>query len=137
MPTISASRSGSRRRTAATAARDPAEPARGQVLLEAADPVEHVVHPAAGDLLHHGLQLLALAERVEDRRDRAELERVGAEEHQVVEHPVELGQQGARPDRPLGHLHAEHLLDGRAPRPSSLANADSQSCRLASTMIWR
>ena len=60
----------------------------------------------------HRLQLLALAERVEHRRDRAELERVGAEEHQVVEHPVQLGEQGARPDRPLRHLHAEHLLDG-------------------------
>jgi hypothetical protein len=70
------------------------------------------VHPAAGDLLHDGLQLLALAERVEDRGDRAELQRVRAEEHQVVEHPVQLGQQGARPDRALGDLHAEQVLRG-------------------------
>ena len=42
---------------------------------------------------------------------RAELERVGAEEHQVVEHPVQLGEQRARPHRPLRHLHAEHPLD--------------------------
>ena len=69
------------------------------------------MHAAAGGLLHDGLQLLALAERVEHRRDRAELERVGAEEHQVREHAVELGEQGAQPDRPLGHLHAEHRLD--------------------------
>ena len=91
--------------------RDAVEPAGREVLLEPADAVEHVVHPPAGGLLHDRLELLALAERVEDRGDRAELERVGAEEHQVVEHPVELGQQGARPDRPLGHLHAEHPLD--------------------------
>ena len=90
---------------------DPSQPSRGEVGLESADPVEHVVHPAAGDLLHDGLQLLALAERVEDRGDGAELQRVRADEHQVVEHPVQLGEQGARPHRPLGHLHAEHLLD--------------------------
>jgi hypothetical protein len=91
--------------------RGTAQPARGQVLLETADPVEHVVHPAAGQLLHHGLDGLALAECVEDRRDRTELERVRAEEHQVVEDPVELGHQGADPDRPLGHLQAHHPFD--------------------------
>ena len=90
---------------------DPRQPAGREVLLETADPVEHVVHPAAGGLLHHRLQLLTLAEGVEDRRDGPELEGVGAEEHQVVEHPVELGQQGAGPGGPLGHLHAEHRLD--------------------------
>ena len=107
-PSRSGSRSGRRRRPRC----GPARPAGRQVLLEAADPVEHVVHPAAGDLLHHRLQRLALAERVEDRRDRAELDRVGAEEHQVVEHPVQLGEQRAHPDRPYRHLHAEHPLDG-------------------------
>ena len=59
------------------------------------------------------LERLALAERVEDRRDRAELERVRAEEHQVVQHPVQLGQQGARPDRAHRDLHAEHPLGGQ------------------------
>ncbi len=103
--------SGSRLRTAAEAAdARPSQPY-GQVLLEAADAVEHVVHPAAGQLLHHRLEGLALAEGVEDRRDRAELERVGAEEHQVVQHPVELGQQGAQPDRADRDLHAQHPLD--------------------------
>ena len=70
------------------------------------------MHAAAGDLLHDGLQGLALAEGVEDRRDRADLQRVGAEEHQVVEDPVELGEGGAQPDRPLGHLDAHQPLDG-------------------------
>ncbi len=93
--------------------RDAVEPAGGEVLLQAAHAVEHVVHPAAGGLLHHRLELLALAERVEDRGDGAQLQRVGAEEHQVVEHPVELGEQGAGPDRSLGDLHAEHLLDAQ------------------------
>ena len=73
-PTMSDSSSGRRRRTARTACLDPTEPAGGDVLLEATDTVEHVVHPAAGGLLHDGLELLALAERVEHRRDRAELE---------------------------------------------------------------
>ncbi len=87
-------------------------PAGRQVLLEAADAVEHVVHAPAGDLLHDVLEHLALAERVEHRRDPAQLQRVGAEEHQVVQHPVQLGEQGACPHRPLGDLHAEHPLHG-------------------------
>ena len=87
------------------------EPPGRHVLLEPTHPVEHVVHPPAGRLFHDRLQLLALAEGVEDRRDGAELERVRAEEHQVREHPVQLGEQGAQPHGPLGHLHAEHRLD--------------------------
>ena len=93
-------------------ARGRSQPA-GQVLLEAADPVEHVVHPAAGDLLHDVLELLALPERVEDRGDPAQFQRVRAEEHQVVEDPVQLGEQRPRPHRALGDLHAEHPLDGQ------------------------
>jgi len=68
------------------------------------------VHPAARDLLQDGLKLLPLAEREEDRRDRTELEGIGAKEHQVAHHAGELGQQGACPRRAFGHLHAEHLL---------------------------
>jgi hypothetical protein len=71
------------------------------------------VHASAGDLLHDLLERLSLAEGVEDRRDRAELERVRPEKHQVVEHPIELGEQRADPGRPLGHFHAEHVLDGQ------------------------
>jgi hypothetical protein len=86
-------------------------PAGRQVLLEAPDAVEHVVHAPAGDLLHDVLQLLALPERVEDRSDAAQLQRVGTEEHQVVQDPVQLGEERTRPDRALGHLHAEHAFD--------------------------
>ena len=60
----------------------------------------------------HRLQRLPLAERVEHRRDRADLQRVRAEEHQVVEHPVQLGQRHPQPDRPLGHLDAHQPFDG-------------------------
>ncbi len=89
----------------------PAGPAGREVLLEAAHAVEHVVHTATGDLLHDGLELLALAERVEDRGDSTQFERVRPEEHQVVQHPVQLGEQGPHPHGPLGYLHAEHPLD--------------------------
>ena len=90
---------------------DAAQPALGQIVFQAADAIEHVVHPAAGDLLHDLLEFLALAEGVEDRSDRAEFERVGPEEHQVVEHPVQLGKQSAGPHGAHGHFHAEHRLD--------------------------
>jgi hypothetical protein len=86
-------------------------PAGGHILLDAADAVEHVVHAPAGRLLHDGLQRLPLPERVEDGGDRADLQRVRAEEHQVVEHAVELGEQRAEPDGTLGHLEAHHPLD--------------------------
>ena len=46
-------------------------------------------------------------------RDAAQLQRVRAEEHQVVQHPVQLGEQRTRPHRALGDLHAEHPLDGQ------------------------
>ena len=52
---IRLSRSGSRRRTSPIACPGPAGPAGRHLLLEPADPVEHVVDPAAGDLLHHRL----------------------------------------------------------------------------------
>ena len=90
------------------------EPTCGDVVAQPADAVEHVVQAAAGDLLHDGLQFLALAEHVEHRCDSAELQRVRAEEHEVVEHPVQFGEQRARPRRALGHLHAECPLDREA-----------------------
>ena len=70
------------------------------------------MHPAAGELLHDLLQLFAFAEGVEHRGDAAEFQRIGAEEHQVVEDAVEFGEQRPQPDGALGDLHAEHALDG-------------------------
>ena len=82
LPTRSDSSSGSRRRTPVTASHA-AGPAGRHVLLEATNPVEHVMHPPSGGLLHDRLELLALAEGVEHRCDGPELQRIGAEEHQV------------------------------------------------------
>ncbi len=69
------------------------------------------MHPATGDLFHHGLQFFALAEGVEDRRDGSEFQGIRAQEHQVVEHPVQLCQQGPAPGGTFGHVHVEHRLD--------------------------
>jgi hypothetical protein len=101
-----------RERTAATAPRARAVLEQTHNALDLADAVEHVVHAPAGDLLHDVLEDLALAEGVEDRGDAAQLQRVRPEEHQVVEHPVQLGEERARPHRAGGDLHAEHALHG-------------------------
>lgn len=69
------------------------------------------MQPTARSLLEHGLDVFPLAERIEHRGDRPELERIGAEEHQVRQDPVQLGEERARPRRALGDLHAEHVLD--------------------------
>jgi len=69
-------------------ARDAVEPPGWEVLLEPADAVEHVVHPPAGGFLHDRLQLLALTERVEHRGDGAQFDRIGPQEHQMVEHQI-------------------------------------------------
>ena len=87
------------------------QPTCRQIFLQAADAVEHVVHPPAGDLLHHGLEHFALTKRIEDWRDRTELDRIAAQEHQVVEHAIELCEQRAGPHRTDRHFHAEHALD--------------------------
>ena len=98
---------------------------RGRSCLRPADPAVGEVEAAAGDPLHQGLDLLPLPEGVEHRRDRAQLQRVGADEHQVVEDPGPLGHQHPDPGRPLGHLqvhlplhdqgHAQLVADRRDP----------------------
>jgi len=76
-------------------------PAGRHVLFQAPDPVEHVVHPAAGSLLEHAAD--QLPGRVQ----------VAGQEQQGAQGPIELGEQGAQPDRAGWHLHAEHPLDGQ------------------------
>jgi hypothetical protein len=67
--------------------------------------VDHGVDPADGvRLIRHATRLLGAAE----------LERVGAGEHQVVQHAVPLGQHGPDPLSPVRHLDPEHPLDGDA-----------------------
>ena len=67
---------------------------------------------AARDFLHDALQLFALTEHVEHRRDGAQFEWIRTEEHEVIEHAIQFGEQRPRPRRALRHLHAQHLLDG-------------------------
>ena len=69
------------------------------------------MHPAAGGLLHHRLQRFALAEGIEDRSDGTDLQRIGTEEHQVVQHPVHFGQRRAQPHRTLRDFDAHQAFD--------------------------
>ena len=115
LPMISVSYSRMRwRASARTSAGSLQEPAR-QIVLQPADAAVRVVHARAGDRLHQVLDHLALAERVEDRRHRAELQRVRADEHQVVQDPVPLGEHRADPLRALRHLDAGQPLDRDRP----------------------
>ena len=111
MRRIRLSRSGMRRRTVADRFSGPAGPSGRDLFLQPADPVEHVVDPAAGGFLQDCLDHLAFPERIEHRRDRADLHRVGPEEHQVVEDPVELSEGGPQPDGPLWDLDPHQPLD--------------------------
>ena len=84
---------------------------RGQVVLQATRPDVGVMQPRARRRLHQRLDHLALDERVEDRGHRAELERVGPQEHQVVQDAVPLGEHRADPPRAFGDLDAREPLD--------------------------
>ena len=86
------------------------EPTR-QIVLQPADANVGVVHAGTGSRFHQVLDHLALTEGVEHRGHRAQLERVGAGEHQVVQQPVPLSHHGADPLGPLGYLDVEHPLD--------------------------
>jgi hypothetical protein len=70
------------------------------------------VHPHAGDHLEQVEHLVALAQAVEEQRDGTQLDAGRAQEDQVAVDPVQLGEQGADPLRPLRHLDADQLLDG-------------------------
>jgi hypothetical protein len=81
------------------------EPAGGRVVEHAADPDVAVREPRAADLLEQRHHPLALAERVEEGRERADVEAVRAERDQVAADPVQLGAD--RPD----HLRAPRDLE--------------------------
>ena len=55
--------------------------------------------------------LVAVVERVPEERDRAELERGGAERDQVRMDAVELGERHPRPGRAARNVEPEQLLD--------------------------
>jgi hypothetical protein len=89
------------------------QPPARQVVLQSTRPDEREVHPRAGGALHERLDHLAFDERVEDRRHRAELERIGPHEHEMAEDPVPFGEHRSDPAGPLGHLDPRELLDGQ------------------------
>src|SRR5581483_10618841 len=70
-------------------------------------------HPLAGHGLKEPLNLFALAERVEEDGQRADVHRVRAQPDQVRVQPRQLGQQHADPLRLLGNLQLQELFDGQ------------------------
>ena len=81
------------------------------VLDHAADLDVARVHALARGHLEEVEDRLALAEAVPEHRDRAEVQRAGAQPHQVAHDPVELEVQDAQVLRALGHLDADERLD--------------------------
>ena len=82
-----------------------------QVAVDAAGAVVRGVHARARHRLVAVHQLLALAERVEEHRHRAEVERVGSDPHEVVQDARDLVEHGADVLRADRRLDAEQLLD--------------------------
>ncbi len=72
------------------------------------------MHPRAGHRLVDVEQVLALAERVEERRHPADVERVRADPQQVVEDARDLVEHHADVLRAHRHLDAEQPLDREA-----------------------
>ena len=111
------------RTCARTSCRLPDEAGR-QVVLQTADAAIRVVHARAGARLHQVLDHLPLAEGVEDRRHGAELERIGAAEHQVAQDAVPLRHHRADPLRAIRHLDAGEPLHGDRPAELVVERAD-------------
>ena len=89
-------------------------PAARDVLDHAADLDVARVHPLAGRHLEQVEDLLAVAEAVPEHRDRAEVERAGAQPDEVGHDPVELHVQHAQVLAAARHLELEQRLDGVA-----------------------
>ncbi len=94
----------------------PFNEALGQVLRQPAGADERVVHPQAGHELEDVQQVLAVAEAVDHRRQRAELEPAGGESHLVGGDAVDLGEDDPDGRRAFGHLlgDAQQLLHRQA-----------------------
>ncbi len=88
--------------------------AQRDVLEDAADLDVARVHALAGGHLEQVEDLLAVAEAVPEHRDRAEVQRAGAQPHEVAHDPVELEVDDAQVLGALGHLEVEQRLDGAA-----------------------
>ena len=76
----------------------------GEVLEDAADLDVAGVHALPAGHLEEVEHRLAVAEAVPEHRDRAEVERAGAQPHEVGHDAVELAEEHPHPGRLLGHL---------------------------------
>ena len=94
----------------------PAVPSGRDVLGHAADLDVARVHALAGGRLEEVEDLVALAEAVPEHRNRAEVERRGAEPDEVRVDAVELAVDHAQVLRSLRHRLFEQLLDAHAER---------------------
>ena len=92
------------------------DPALGQVVLQAADAVVVGVEAPAGGRLHQVEDVLAVAEGVEDRRERAELHAHVAEEQRDVGDAGHLEEDRADPLGPGRRLDLHELLGGEDER---------------------
>ena len=92
------------------------DPTLGQVVLEAADAVEVRVEAAAGGALDQVEHVLTVAEREEDRGDRAHLHAEVAEEQRHVGDARQLEQDRADHLRPRWRLDLHQLLGGEDER---------------------
>ena len=92
------------------------DPARRQIVLEAADAVEVGMEPAAGRALDQVEHVLAIAEGEEHRRDRPELHAEVAEEQPDVGDPAELEQDRADVLGPRRCFDAHQLFGGEDER---------------------
>ena len=82
-----------------------------QVAIDAAGTVVGRVHARARDRLVDVHQFFALAERVQEHRHRAQIERVRADPHQVIQDAGDLVEHGADVLRALRRLDAQQGLD--------------------------
>ena len=71
-------------------------------------------HPLTGEILEDPQQLFAFAEAVEEHRQRADVERMGPEPHQVRLQPRQLVHQHAQPLGAFWNFKLQQLLDGQA-----------------------
>jgi hypothetical protein len=83
-----------------------------QVVADAAHPVVVVEQPRPAGPLEEVEDLLAVPQQVQERREGADVHRVGADRDRVRGDPLQLGHQHADRLHVRAHLDAHQLLDG-------------------------
>src|SRR4030095_9364999 len=83
-----------------------------QIFAQAANPEVAREEPEPGDQLVDVEQQLALANRIEQHRHRADFHRVRAKPNQVTREALEFREEDANVVNPLRHRQTEQLLDG-------------------------